>query len=76
MHDGRDRDLDVQHLRSQIERLQENIAGLRASRRVLLDLLAFRDRDRLERIRLLEEENRRLRNRFRRLRPASKRRLS
>ncbi len=50
-------------LQEQVQKLEREMLRLRASRRVLLDLVAFQDRQQRLRIGALERENRRLRHR-------------
>lgn len=50
----------VRELVSRVRLLEERIAGLRASRRILMNLVAAQEREKRDRIRQLEQENARL----------------
>jgi outer membrane murein-binding lipoprotein Lpp len=54
---------EVQELRARIRALEERIRGLRASRRILMNLLASQDREKRARIKQLEVEVQSLRHR-------------
>lgn len=54
---------EIVRLKEQVQKLEKEMLRLRASRRVLLDLVAFQDRQQRLRIGALERENRRLKNR-------------
>ncbi len=54
---------EIVRLQEQVHKLEREMLRLRASRRVLLDLVAFQDRQQRLRIGALERENRRLRHR-------------
>ncbi|MCL5116713.1 MAG: hypothetical protein M1272_06150 [Firmicutes bacterium] len=58
---------DVVRLQMRVAQLERELMRLRASRRVLLELVAFQDRQQRQRIGALERENRRLRQRHFRL---------
>lgn len=51
----------IRELEARVRFLEQKVRSLRASRRVLMDLLAVRERDRRARLDGLERENRRLR---------------
>ena len=57
---------EVARLRQRIRMLEERIQGLRASRRILMNLLAAQEREKRARIQRLEEENNRLHRRSQR----------
>ncbi len=59
----RNPDHEIARLREQVHQLEKELLRLRASRRVLLDLVTFQDRQQRLRIGALERENRRLRQR-------------
>ena len=59
----RNPDQEIVRLKEQVQQLQKEMLRLRASRRVLLDLVAFQDRQQRLRIGALERENRRLKHR-------------
>ncbi|NMP20823.1 hypothetical protein [Sulfobacillus harzensis] len=54
---------EVARLKMRVAQLERELTRLRASRRVLLELVAFQDRQQRFRIGALERENRRLRHR-------------
>jgi chromosome segregation ATPase len=54
---------ELNELRARIRVLEERIKGLRASRRILMNLLAAQERDKRSRINRLETENQRLQRR-------------
>ncbi len=54
---------EVHRLEMRVAQLERELARLRASRRVLLELVAFQDRQQRQRLGALERENRRLRHR-------------
>lgn len=54
---------EVERLNARVEQLEQELLRLRASRRVLLDLVAFQERQQKLRIGALERENRRLKHR-------------
>jgi len=54
---------EVARLRHRIKVLEERIQGLRASRRILMNLLAAQEREKRARIQHLERENSRLHRR-------------
>ena len=54
---------DVTQLRQRVRVLEERIQGLRASRRILMNLLAAQEREKRSRIQHLEQENFRLQQR-------------
>jgi len=51
---------DVSQLRNRVRVLEERISGLRASRRILMNLIAAQEREKRARIARLEQENTRL----------------
>ncbi|MGE5674757.1 MAG: hypothetical protein ACM3XM_12950 [Mycobacterium leprae] len=51
---------EVAQLRARIRMLEERIKGLRASRRILMNLVAAQEREKRARIQRLEQENDRL----------------
>jgi TolA-binding protein len=51
---------EVTQLRHRIRLLEERIRGLRASRRILMNLIAAQEREKRARIERLEQENNRL----------------
>lgn len=60
MHRGADR---IQRMETRLRYLEERLRALRLSRRVLMDLLALRERERAAQIQGLARENRALRRR-------------
>jgi hypothetical protein len=54
---------EVQELRARVQLLEERVRGLRASRRILMNLLASQDREKRGRIKQLEAEVQSLRHR-------------
>jgi len=54
---------EVSQLRQRVRVLEERIQGLRASRRILMNLLAAQEREKRSRIQRLEQENVRLQQR-------------
>lgn len=54
---------EVSQLRRRVSVLEERIQGLRASRRILMNLLAAQEREKRSRIQRLEQENARLQQR-------------
>lgn len=48
---------ELDHLRQRVRLLEERIQGLRASRRILMNLLASHEREKRNRISRLEAEN-------------------
>lgn len=52
-----------QDLESRVRHLEDRVRALRASRRVLMDLLVMREEERKAQLARLEDENRRLRRR-------------
>lgn len=52
-----------QHLEARVRQLEDRVRALRASRRVLMDLLVVREEERKAQFARLEQENRRLRRR-------------
>jgi len=61
--DGVDNLDEVSQLRQRVRVLEERIQGLRASRRILMNLLAAQEREKRSRIQRLEQENVRLQQR-------------
>lgn len=53
----------MNELRARVRVLEERIKGLRASRRILMNLLAAQEREKRARIHRLESENQRLQQR-------------
>lgn len=53
---------DISRLQMRVAQLERELLRLRASRRVLLELVAFQDRQQRQRIGALERENQRLRH--------------
>lgn len=51
---------EASQLRSRVRMLEERITGLRASRRILMNLVASQEREKRARIHRLEQENMRL----------------
>lgn len=51
---------ELMDLRSRVRMLEERIRGLRASRRILMNLVAAQEREKRSRIHRLEQENCRL----------------
>lgn len=51
---------EVNQLRNRVRVLEERIQGLRASRRILMNLIANQEREKRARIQRLEQENNRL----------------
>lgn len=51
---------EVTQLKNRVRILEERIQGLRASRRILMNLLAAQEREKRNRIQRLEQENTRL----------------
>lgn len=51
---------EITHLKARIEGLEEKIRGLRASRRVLMNLITLLERERRAKIKRLQLENDRL----------------
>lgn len=54
---------EMSQLRQRVRVLEERIQGLRASRRILMNLLAAQEREKRSRIQRLEQENVRLQQR-------------
>lgn len=54
---------EMSQLRQRVRVLEERIQGLRASRRILMNLLAAQEREKRNRIQRLEQENVRLQQR-------------
>lgn len=54
---------EVSQLRQRVRVLEERVQGLRASRRILMNLLAAQEREKRSRIQRLEQENLRLQQR-------------
>lgn len=54
---------ELAELRTRVKLLEERIQGLRASRRILMNLIAAQERERRARINHLEQENERLQRR-------------
>lgn len=61
--DGVENSDEVSQLRQRVRVLEERIQGLRASRRILMNLLAAQEREKRSRIQRLEQENVRLQQR-------------
>lgn len=57
---------EVAELQARVKILEERIQGLRASRRILMNLLAAQEREKRSRIHRLEAENQRLQRRSQR----------
>jgi DNA anti-recombination protein RmuC len=51
---------ETTQLRNRVQVLEERIQGLRASRRILMNLIATQEREKRAKIQRLEEENNRL----------------
>ncbi len=51
---------EMAELKRRVQILEERIAGLRASRRILMNLVAAQEREKRSRIQRLEQENHRL----------------
>jgi predicted nuclease with TOPRIM domain len=51
---------ELTQLRTRVKALEERIQGLRASRRILMNLIAAQEREKRARIQRLEQENSRL----------------
>lgn len=54
---------EIRDLQARVRLLEERIAGLRASRRILMNLLAAQEREKRARIHRLEKENQKLQQR-------------
>lgn len=54
---------EMAELQARVRILEERVQGLRASRRILMNLLAAQEREKRNRIHRLEAENRRLQQR-------------
>lgn len=61
--DGVENTDEVSQLRHRVRVLEERVQGLRASRRILMNLLAAQEREKRSRIQRLEQENQQLQQR-------------
>lgn len=61
-------EVDIEKLYAEIQSLREKLLGLRASRRVLMEIMAVQAREHQWQMRRLELENKRLRRRNLRMR--------